>query len=117
MSNEFITVNGRRFKAKELDFNFLCELGAEGVDITEIGDNILLTVRTYVAYCMGVKPDLAGAEINNHVVNGGGMKELIDVFTEKANESDFFQALTGETEKKETPKRNTKKKAEAEVSE
>lgn len=114
--SDFITVNGRKYVAKELDFNFICDLGIEGVNVTEIGEKPLVTIRTYVAYCMGVDSKVAGEEINKHIVNGGSLQDFTEIFEKKGEESDFFRAISGQTEQKETPKRNTKKK-EAEVSE
>lgn len=115
MSKERITINGKAYKAKEIDFNFICELGEAGIDISEISKKIIPTVRVYVAYCMGTDLDTAGAEINSHVVNGGTFDEISEVFSEKADESDFFRAL-GKATEKDSPKRTTKKR-EAEVSE
>lgn len=113
--SERITINGKSYVAAEMDFNFICELGAEGIAIEELSKKILPAIRVYVAYCMGTTTDVAGEEINQHVINGGDFDDIASVFSKKAEESDFFLALN-KTTKKENPKRNTKKK-EAEVSE
>ena len=115
MTNEMFSLNGRNYKAKEIDFNFVCELGLNGIDITEIQTKIMGAIRVYIAYCMGTDVMTAGDEINLHIINGGTLEDVVNVFSNKAEESDFFLALN-KTTKKETPKRNTKKK-EAEVSE
>ena len=109
MTKEMITVNGRAYKAKELDFNFLCILGEQGINITDISKKILPTIRAYLAYCMDVEPDIAGNELNAHVINGGSFEDITDVFNQKAEESDFFRALESKKEQKANPKRNTKK--------
>ena len=115
MSKEKMTINGKVYKAKDLDFNFLCELGEAGIDIGDISKKLIPTVRVYVAYCMGVDLETAGEEINNHVINGGTFDEITEAFSTKADESDFFRAL-GKAAETTTPKRATKKR-EAEVSE
>ena len=115
MAKETISINNRVYKAKELDFNFLCMLGENGIDITDIDKKILPVVRLYAAYCMDVDAEVAGTEINLHIINGGQIEDVMNVFSEKANDSDFFRALN-KSEKKTTQKRNTKKN-EAEVSE
>lgn len=113
---ENFKVNGKVYKAKELDFNFLCDLADNGIQIEEIDKKILPTVRTYVAYCMGVDTETAGAEISKHIINGGNMEDIINVFSEKAENSDFFQALNKNEEvEKKTPKKSTAKKKEEEV--
>lgn len=118
MANEKITVNGNSYKAKELDFNFLCELGENGIEMTEIGNKLMQTLRVYIAYCMGVDAETAGNEISNHCINGGNMTELIEVLNDKAQNSDFFRSMGGNStsEKTESSKSNSKKK-EKEVSE
>lgn len=111
MAKETITINNRVYKAKELDFNFLCELGENGINIEDIDKKILPTIRLYAAYCMGVDAEVAGTEINLHIINGGQIEDIVNVFTEKADDSDFFRALN-KSEKKTAPKRNTKKTEE-----
>ena len=110
-----ITINGRVYKARELDFNFLCNLGDNGIDISDIDKKMLSTLRVYVAYCMGTSVEEAGEEINNHVIGGGNLEDIIAVFSTKAEDSDFFRAQN-KAAAKETPKRNTKN-PEEEVSE
>lgn len=110
MAKETITINGKVYKARELDFNFLCELADNEIELTEISKKIFSSVRVYVAYCMGVDLSIAGDEINQHIINGGKFDEIIETFNAKAEESDFFQALGNSNSKKETTKRSTKKK-------
>ena len=110
----YFTVNNRRYEAKEFDFNLICDLQDMGVnmlDIRDIRKSSLLTVRSYVALCMDADPELAGAEINQHVINGGDISEIMDTFQKMMNESSFFQAL-GKDEEEETPKRSAKKREE-----
>ena len=113
-----ITINGRIYQAKEFDFNFLCKLGEAGIDVTDIGKKILPSLRCYIAYCMGVDDEIAGDEFNKHVIaNGGGFDELIEVFNKKAEESDFFRAISNTTTQENpattSKKKNTKKEQEA----
>lgn len=119
MAKETIVINKRSYKAKELDFNFLCKLGEAGIDIQEIDSKILPTIRLYVAYCMNSSEEIAGDEINRHIINGGKFDDFTSVFSEKADTSDFFRALgqMGQKTTETTPKRNTKKKATEEQTE
>ena len=117
-NNETITVNGKVYKARELDFNFLCELGEQGIELNELSKKILPATRVYIAYCMGVDVKVAGEAVNKHIINGGTFNDFIDVFNQKALESDFFRSLNRETEtdQEEAPKKSTKK-SEKEASE
>lgn len=115
MAKEMITVNGRNYRAKELDFNFLCALGEAGISINEIDKKMMNTLRVYVAMCMDVDSDVAGAEISSHIINGGTFEELAEIFSEKAESSDFFRALSernGQDTTKKSTKRSPKKNAE-----
>lgn len=115
MSKENITVNGRVYRAKELDFNFLCSLGENGIDISDIDKKMLPALRVYVAFCMDTSVEEAGDELSHHIIGGGNFEDIVSTFGAKAEDSDFFRALN-KTAPKATPKRNTKSKGE-EVSE
>lgn len=113
---EKITINGKVYQAREVDFNFVCELGNEGITLTEITKKMFPAIRVYAAYCMGLDPELAGEEINNHILNGGDFSELLNVFQQKAEESGFFQAL-GKKEEKATTASTKKKNSKTEETE
>lgn len=120
---ENFKLNGRVYKAREVDFNFVAMLGENGIFVTEITKKILPSLRVYVAFCMNSDDlEMAGNEINLHIINGGALDDITAVFVEKLNDSDFFQALSSRTNDKETEKgnrkSNTKKsQSEEEVSE
>ena len=113
MAKENITVNGRVYRAKELDFNFLCNLGDNGIDISDIDKKMLPALRVYVAFCMDTSVEEAGDELNRHIIGGGDLGEIGSIFAAKAEDSDFFRALN-KTSEKATPKRNAKAKNEEE---
>lgn len=113
MAKENITVNGRVYRAKELDFNFLCNLGDNGIDISDIDKKMLPALRVYVAFCMDASVEEAGDELSRHIIGGGNFEDIISTFGEKAEDSDFFRALN-KNASKETPKRNAKAKNEEE---
>ena len=118
MANINLVINEKKYQAKELDFNFLCALGEVGIEIQDIGKKFFPAIRCYAAYCMGVDSEIAGNEINEHIIKGGSFNDVIEVFNQKAEESDFFRALgqtNSETETTEPQKKSPKK--EKEVSE
>ena len=107
-----ITINGKVYKAKDLDFNFLCSLGDEGIDIGDVAKKIFPAIRVYVASCMNVDVETAGEEINKHIINGGNFDQITEVFNAKAEESDFFRAL-GQENKTNQKKKTSKSEEEA----
>lgn len=114
MATEKITINGRSYEAREIDFNFICDLQEAGINIFDLGNKILPSCRAYVAYCMGVSQEVAGEEMNQHIIKGGTFDDFITVFTEKINSSDFFRSLNKTTETT-TSKRTTKKSEKTEA--
>lgn len=110
---EKITINKRVYPAKEIDFNFLCELADNGIEINEIDKKFMSVVRVYVSYCMDVDKETAGNEINAHIIGGGTIDELVEAISVKMDESGFFRALDRQAETQtETPKKTAKKKGE-----
>ena len=108
-----LRINGKDYKEAEIDFNAVCELEDMGIKIFNLkGVSGAKIARAYVALCMGGAEmlEVAGLEINQHIVNGGKLETVTEAFGKAVNESGFFQALKATTEqgdatskKKETP--------------
>lgn len=110
------TINGKLYQAREITFNTICELEDAGVSLTEIESKPISTVRSYFAICLGGNKEVAGQEIERHIINGGSLDEIMTAFREELADSDFFQALTKtaneetqENQEAETAKRTRKK--------
>lgn len=108
---ERFIINGKSYQAKEIDFNFICRLEAEGIEMSRMGKSFMNVIKIYAAYCMDVDADIAGEELNNHLINGGTFEELIDLVSAKMDESDFFRAVSKkqEQENAKTSKKTSKK--------
>ncbi|MCF0187715.1 MAG: hypothetical protein HUJ98_14655 [Bacteroidaceae bacterium] len=92
-------LNGKEIKGAELDFNAMCLMEEYGGDLSSGKTNSV--VRAYVAVCMKSNPNLAGIEIQNHVLNGGKLDDIYLTLTEAIEESDFFRKLSEQTEMEE----------------
>lgn len=114
---EKFTINNRVVQAKEIDFNFVCMLEVEGIELAKMGKSFMNIIKVYVAYCMGVDADVAGNEINQHMLNGGNLNELTEVLSKKMDESDFFHALSKNAEKENPADQKKSTKKDQEVSE
>ena len=88
-------LNGITVVAKEFDFNALCELDNYGVSMQDIGSKPMAFVRAYVAYCMNDSIEMAGQNINDHVINGGKLDDIFGVINTEMEKSGFFRALEG----------------------
>lgn len=100
-----LKINGKDYKEAEIDFNAVCELEDMGIKIFNLkGVSGAKIARAYTALCMGGADmlDVAGVEINNHIINGGKIETITDAFGKAVNDSGFFQALKATAEKGNT---------------
>ena len=119
---EIIRVADKTLKAVDVDFNYVADLVDAGINPESVGTKGISALRIYVAACMAetyrIPIDVreAGKLINEHIVAGGNLTELQNIFTKKCEESDFFRALaeraeeeTAKTASKTTTKKKTSK--------
>lgn len=115
----YFTLNNRRYEAREFDFNLICDLQEMGIDILDmsaIKNNPLPAIRAYASLCVGADKEVAGDEIQAHVLNGGGFDEIMTAMQKMMEESDFFQALN-KGQEEETQKPTQKKSKESKTAE
>lgn len=92
------TINGKKYDAKPLTFDALCELEDLGFQIEELFEKQMKGFRAYLAYCGNMDIRQAGAELEAHLANGGTFVELSDVLLNEVKESCFFRAFMANTE-------------------
>lgn len=120
---ENFVINGTTYRARDIDFGFLVEMDKAGISI----DNIMgvAAINCYMAYCSGLSEQQASNEINQHIIDGGKMDDIGNIYGQKIGESDFFRTLMGATQNEETaetsepdskeaPKKKTTKKSATE---
>ena len=95
-------LNGKEIKAKEFDYNLMCDMEDIGFNIDDIAEKPLSALRGYVALCKSCKLETAGKEISEHLANGGQVEDILSVMTEKLENSDFFRGQQTSEEKKVT---------------
>lgn len=98
------TVNGKEYRAKEFDFNLMCDLEDMGVSLTEAGTKPMSMVRAYFGICTGKGKEFAGKEMEQHLINGGSFDDVVNAMNEEMEKSDFFRSLnkTAEAENGES---------------
>lgn len=96
---EKFTVNEKVYFVKELDWAFLVECDKEGIDSNRITGAAALNM--FVAYCSGLDPKEAQKEINEHVLKGGSLPELVEIYNKALTESGFFRRIMGLPEESE----------------
>ena len=99
--NREIEINGRKFKAAEITFGTVRKLHQLGVDFSNLGKDMLTLCSAYVQVSTRLSEDAVDELLQRHVLAGGSLDKILDVFQAELNESDFFQALA-KTDKTET---------------
>lgn len=88
------TVNKKDYTSREFDFNLICELEELGIEIEKLASKPMSGVRAYFALCAGISLAEAGAEFNQHIIDGGSMDGVTIAMTKALEESGFFRALS-----------------------
>jgi hypothetical protein len=107
------TINGKTYEGAKYDFNTHCEFDALGVNALSLSANPLPVLRAYLSICSGMDLITCGKELEQHIVGGGNLAEMITLLAKEINNSDFFMAITKsqKTEEKTKRTKDTKKSA------
>lgn len=105
-------LNGNVYSAKEIDFNMICDLEEQGISLEDIEKKPMSMIRTYIAFCMGTNKEIAGKQIEGHLINGGKLDDIASVMSEAMETSGFFRSLNKATEEKATTRKAKKKSGE-----
>ncbi len=90
-------LNGKKYQDIELTFNDICELEANGVDLTNLNQkNMLSALRAIIALRFNGNVALAGNEIEEHIKKGGTFDDLVKIVSTAVEKSGFFQALNNQ---------------------
>ncbi len=92
------TVNGKEYRAKEFDFNLMCDFEDMGISIADMSKKPMAVVRAYFALCTGRDKDFAGKEMEAHLINGGSFDDVVNAMNDAMEKSDFFRSLNKTTE-------------------
>ena len=91
-------LNGKEYNAKGFTFNTVCELEDCGFSMGDMQRKPMSMVRAYLSICLNTSLEVAGKEMEEHIVSGGNFEEIMKVITEEMNDSDFFQNLNKRAE-------------------
>lgn len=91
-------LNGKEYKDFELDFNTICRLEEIGVNIADASSlSGLDAIRKIMSVAFDFDVNKAGAEIEEHVKNGGTFTEVSEVIVKAIENSGFIKALVAQT--------------------
>lgn len=106
---KLFNVNGKSYKAREFDFNLLCDLEEQGLSLEDIDKKPMSLIRTYLAFCADITKEQAGREIEAHLENGGKFNDVVEAMSAQMSNSGFFRSLQQKDESTE----NTETSAES----
>ena len=89
----YVTINGNRYDIPEVTFDTICQLEENGVYLLNMdkkNPKLATMIRGLVAWIMGVEPEEASKEIQEHIQNGGDIGEILRRVTEAVASSGFF---------------------------
>ena len=113
MAKNRFTINGVTYTAKPIDFDMVCELEDMGVSFERIDKMPMSLIRAYFAICANTDKEQAAALLQNHIVKGGQLNDIIEAMSKEMVESDFFRAFqSGEGKNATESKRKTKESNE-----
>ena len=95
------TINGTEYEGAKYDYNTHCDLKDMGIDISKFTKNPEGIIRAYLAVSSGMDLRMAGNEINEHLINGGSLDEIMEVLANEVNNSGFFQKAKDKKSEKE----------------
>lgn len=103
-------INNKKYVAKPVDFNMVCDFEDMGLAFTDIEKKTTSFIRGYLAFCSNLSVESAGKEIEKHIMNGGTLEEIATALMNEVQNSDFFQALNQNKEQEVTATQTAKSK-------
>lgn len=91
-------INGKEIKIKEFTFNTLIDLEDHGVTLDTLSNSPLKFVRATLAINENISVDEAGLLIQELIVSGGNLEDLVNEITKSLTESGFMKALQSQVE-------------------
>lgn len=90
---EKITINGKNFELRIIDFDAVCELEDLGMSIVDVKEKTFKSIRALVAFIEKCDLKNAGKEIEGHLANNGKLNDFAPLF-EMVYKSDFFRNIS-----------------------
>lgn len=114
-----VKINGKTYKVKEMGFSEYTKMEEQGFSIIDAFRKKQLTLIAMGFACAVIGCDREDAEdlINQHVLGGGNIIDIVEAFSNAVAESDFFQKMLGTNQKVDEQKAQEKTETEEEQEE
>jgi len=104
---KIFSVNGKSYRAREFDFNFLCDLEDQNLSLEDIDKKPMSLIRAYLAFSANMSKEDAGTEIEAHLENGGKFDDIVSIMSAQMQDSGFFRSIR-ESKEEDTDATSTK---------
>ncbi len=112
-----VKINGKTYNVGELGFSHYTYIEEQGCSIVEAFNKKQFMLMAMGFTCVACECDRAEAEkiIQQHVLGGGSVLDIVSAFEKAISQSDFFQRMLGmKVETTEDPKQEKKAKTDQE---
>lgn len=96
-----VKINNKNYDVPELTFKHFTKMEEQGFSIVDAFQKkqMLLMAMGFTCAVTGLDRDEAEDLLEQHVLGGGNIRNIVNAFGKAINESDFFKKMLGLTEK------------------
>lgn len=98
----YVVINDQRYDIPEVNFDTICQLEENGVYLLNMdrrSPKVATMIRGLVAWIIGISPEAASREIQEHIEKGGNIMDIMTQVTKALQESGFFKQSGASSEK------------------
>ena len=96
-----VNINNKNYNVPELTFEHFTKMEEQGFSIVDAFQKkqMMLMAMGFTCAVTGLDRDEAEDLLEQHVLGGGDIRNIVNTFGKTINESDFFKKMLGLTEK------------------
>lgn len=109
-----VTINNKKYDVPELTFRHFTKMEEQGFSIIEAlqKKQIMLMAMGFTCAVTGADRDEAEKLLEQHVLGGGNVNDIVSAFSKAIADSDFFKRMLGLDKKAEQNEETETKKTE-----
>lgn len=105
-----VKINNKNYEVPELTFRHFTMMEEQGFSIVDAfrKKQMMLIAMGFTCAVTGYDRDEAEHLLEQHVLGGGNITDIVGLFGEAINESDFFKRMLGIQKEEKKPAKNVK---------
>lgn len=111
-----VKINNKKYTVPQLGFKHFVQMEEMGFVVQDMlsKNQVFSTVTAFTGVITGLNREESENLVQQHILGGGKISEIMEAFNNAAMESDFFRKMMGLEEKKNTRKSQGKKTDQSE---